>query len=80
MKIKFIFFAILVLLHDWSVEGTLNPNLAGCTGQLSERPCALTAKVEPSSITDGKGLAQISMRVVDEKGIPYSGNGGNRWE
>ena len=36
----------------------------------SGRPFALTAKVENSSIANGKGLAQITVQVVDENGIP----------
>jgi len=36
----------------------------------SERPYALAAIVESNSIANGKGLAQISVQVVDEKGIP----------
>ena len=35
----------------------------------SGRPYALTAKTEDCSIADGKGLAQITVQVVDENGI-----------
>jgi len=36
----------------------------------SGRPVALTATMENNSIADGKGLAQITVQVVDENGIP----------
>jgi len=38
----------------------------------SERPYALTATIESSSIAGGKGLAQVSVQVVDENGIPVA--------
>ncbi|MDO9257071.1 MAG: glycoside hydrolase family 2 TIM barrel-domain containing protein [Bacteroidales bacterium] len=38
--------------------------------QSSDRPYALTAVSDVSSIKKGKGLAQIIVQVVDEKGIP----------
>ena len=42
----------------------------GAAIRTSGRPYTLTAKVEASSIANGKGLAQISLQVIDEKGIP----------
>ena len=36
----------------------------------SERPHALTARIEHSTIKNGTGLAQISVQVVDQNGIP----------
>jgi len=36
----------------------------------SGRPYALTATIDDSSITGGKGLAHITVQVVDENGIP----------
>jgi hypothetical protein len=36
----------------------------------SGRPYALKTTVEANSITGGKGLAQIAIQVVDDKGIP----------
>jgi len=44
--------------------------ICGYAIRSSGRPCALTAKVENSSIADGKGLAHITVQVVDENGIP----------
>jgi hypothetical protein len=36
----------------------------------SDRPYALTAKIEHTSIAKDRGLAQISVQVVDESGVP----------
>ena len=42
----------------------------GSAIRTSGKPYALTAKVDASSISNGKGLAQIVLQIVDENGIP----------
>jgi hypothetical protein len=44
--------------------------ICGYTIRSSGRPYALTATIEDSSIADGKGMAQITVQVVDDKGLP----------
>ena len=47
------------LPHDWSVRG-----------QFSGRPYALKIVHQNNDISKDKGLAQVSLEVVDEEGIP----------